>query len=302
MIALPPATVRRAYVGCRFGQLHLRLTEPANPAHPPLIGFHMSPMSGRIYENFLGAVGADRIALAPDTPGFGMSDTPPTPPEIADYALAMWDALDALGLAGPVDAIGYHTGSKIAVELALLRPARVRRLILIAAPIFTDDERQAMRDHYSHHAPTADGSHLAALWRSFLHYNLSASLPIERVADAFPDMLLGRGLAWWGHRAAFNHYLDRRLPLIGQPILVFNPGDDLQTFTARAGAYLRNGRIVELPGWGHGFLDGFTAAAADLVRSFLDAADDAPFAGLRVPDSAMSPVHLAAVPGEKPPA
>jgi pimeloyl-ACP methyl ester carboxylesterase len=280
------ANVRRTYVETRFGQLHLRIAQPAAASRPALICFHMSPMSGRIYENFLAKIGTDRVAIAADTPGFGMSDAPPAPPEIADYAGAMWDALDALGVSGPIDAMGYHTGSKVAIELALARADRARRLILIAAPIMTEAERAAMREHYAETAPTLDGSHLAALWRSFVHYNLSPSLPLEQVADAFPDMLSGRNIAWWGHRAAFNHYLDQRLPLVPQPVLVFNPGDDLWDYTKRAGPFLKNGEIVDLPGWGHGFLGGFTADAAALARSFLDAPDDAPFGGVSVPESA----------------
>jgi pimeloyl-ACP methyl ester carboxylesterase len=182
--------------------------------------------------------------------------------------------------------MGYHTGSKIAVELALARPDRVRRLILIAAPIMTEAERDDMKAHYGPKPPTPDGSHLAALWREFLHYNLSPSQSIEQVADVFPDMLSGRNLSWWGHRAAFNHYIDRRLALVEQPVLVFNPGDDLWDYTLRAGPFLRNGRIVDLPGWGHGFLDGFTDDAAALTRDFLDAPDDSPFGAVATPDSA----------------
>lgn len=288
MAATGLSGVRRTYAEARFGQLHLRIARPEEPSAPSLMCFHMSPMSGRIYERFLGHIGTDRVAIAADTPGFGMSDAPPAAPEIIDYAGAMSDVIDMLDLPGPVDVMGYHTGSKIAVELALLRPERIRRLILIAAPILTEGERQALREHYGPQTPTQDGSHLAALWRSFLHYNLSPSLTIEHVADAFPDMLLGRNIAWWGHRAAFNHYLDRRLPSLSQPVLVFNPQDDLWEFTARAAPYLRNGRIVDLPGWGHGFLDGFTADAAALTRSFLDAPDDAPFSMLAIPDSAKS--------------
>jgi hypothetical protein len=151
----------------------------------------------------------------------------------------------------------------------------------------TEAERADMRELYAETAPRPDGSHLAALWRSFLHYNLSASQSIEQVADAFPDMLSGRNIAWWGHRAAFNHYLDVRLPLVEQPVLVFNPGDDLWDYTLRAAHYLANGKIVNLPGWGHGFLDGFTADADTLARSFLDAPDDAPFGSLSVPPSAL---------------
>jgi hypothetical protein len=34
--------------------------------------------------------------------------------------------------------------------------------------------------------------------------------------------------------------------------------------------YLKNGRLLELPDWGHGFIDLHTAEAAALIRPFLD--------------------------------
>ncbi len=298
--------VRRRYIDGPFGQLHLRIVKPAqDTGKPALMCFHMSPMSGRIYENFLAAMGTDRVAVAPDTPGYGLSDAPPSPPEIIDYSTAMAHAIDGLELSGPVDVMGYHTGAKVAVELAILLPQRIRRLVLISATILTDEERQAFREHYGPKTPTTDGSHLAALWRSFLFHNLRGGLTIEDVADAFPDMLLGRNKSWWGHRAAFNHYPDKRLPMTDKPILMFNPNDDLCEYTPRAAPFLRNGRIVDLPSWGHGFLDGATADAAALVRSFLDAPDTDPFGRLAMPVSdgvtqSMLPGHFASVPRQKP--
>ena len=129
--------VRKGYADGRFGQIHYRISQPALAAgHPPLLCFHMSPNSGRIYETFLKHMGADRFAVAPDTPGFGDSDPPATQPAIADYAAAMGDLMDALGFA-TVDVMGYHTGSETCIELALQRPQQVRRLVLVSAPIFT---------------------------------------------------------------------------------------------------------------------------------------------------------------------
>lgn len=307
-MAQPISRVRRTYIDGLFGQLHLRIARPEqDTGRPALICFHMSPMSGRIYEKFLAAMGTDRIAIAPDTPGYGASDPPPPLPEIIDYTKAMAQALDALEIRGPVDVMGYHTGAKIALELAILRPDQVRRLVLISSTIFTEAERQSFRDHYGPKDPTTDGSHLAALWRSFLFHNLRGGLTIADVADAFPDMLLGRNNGWWGHRAAFNHYPDKRLPETDKPILMLNPNDDLCAYTPLAAPYLRNGRIVDLPSWGHGFLDAATADAAALVRSFLDAPDADPFGGLRLPPSdgvvdSPLPGHFASVPGNEPPA
>src|SRR3546814_1749582 len=111
----------------------------------------------------------------------------------------------------------------------------------------------------------------------------------------FPDGLLGRNIAWWGHNAAFAYAGDIRLPEIAQPILLLNPGDDLQAETRRAPALMRNGRMIELPGWGHGFLDGFTDDAARLASSFLDAPDADPFVELAIPLSGTQQIGRAHV-------
>ncbi|MEN3746564.1 alpha/beta fold hydrolase [Sphingomonas sp. HF-S3] len=263
--------VRRHYVDGPFGQLHLRIAGEAT-AKPALICFHMSPMTGRIYTGFMAQMGEDRLVVAVDTPGFGMSDTPDSPPEIADYARAMMAAIDALGIAGPVDLIGYHTGSMIACDVARARPGQVRRLVLVSTPIFTDEERTAMRTLYAPETPKEDGSHILKRWNGWLRHNRPSGLPLEAIADMFPDALLGRGRGWWGHRAAFNHLPDMGLPQVRQPILVINNDDDLTEYTRRAAPLLVNGRIVETPQWTHGFLDAATDEACLLVRSFLDGA------------------------------
>ncbi len=271
---------RRLYVDGPFGQIHLRC---AGSGQIPLFCFHMSPMSGRIYERFIDYVGRTRLAVAADTPGFGMSDAPPAPPRIADYARAMIAAFEAMSIEGPIDLMGYHTGSMIAAEIAADRPELVRRLILVSAPIFTDREKEEMRNLYAPLKPALDGSHLLARWKGFVHHNLGRGLDLDQVADMFPDGLLGRNIAWWGHRAAFDYAGDLRLPEISQPILLLNPNDDLQEQTRRAPALMRNGRLIELPDWGHGFLDGFTQQAGALAASFLDGPDSDPFAELALP-------------------
>lgn len=270
--------VRRHYVDGPFGQMHLRIAGELSDK-PPLFCFHMSPMSGRIFSNFIGEMGRDRQAVAVDTPGFGMSDRPAELPEIADYARAMAAVIDALKIDGPVDLMGYHTGSLISCDLARLRPQQVRRVILVSAPLLNDAERAAMRELYKPTPPSLDGEHLMKRWRGFVHHNLGRGVDLESVADMFPDGLLGRNQAWWGHRAAFNHQPDMGLPEVRQPVMIINPGDDLQQFTPRAKDLLINGRIIDKPEWGHGFLDASTAEAAALARAFLDSTD--PFSGVR---------------------
>lgn len=276
--------VRRAYVDGPFGQMHMRVAGEQG-SHPPLVCFHMSPMSGRIYQRFLDVLaGQGRMGVAIDTPGFGMSDPPPAPPAIADYSRAMQAAIAALGLIGPVDLMGYHTGSMIAADLAADRPDLVRRLICVSAPIFTAGELAEMRRLYAPHVPDAEGNHLLRRWQGFVHWNLGRGLTVEDLNDMFPEGLLAGNREWWGHNAAFSYASDMRLAEVAQPLLVLNLGDDLTEQSRRAPALMRNGRLMELPGWGHGFLDGFPEDVVDLVLNFLDADDADPFGAIRDPE------------------
>lgn len=261
--------VKRRYVDGRFGQIHVRVADPeANATAPPLLCFHMSPNSSRIYQTFMGSMGTDRCVVAPDTPGFGESDPPPSQPSIEDYASAMTEVMDALGL-DQVDVMGYHTGSETCVALALLQPTRVRKLVLTSAPIFSDDELQGFRDHYSKPELSEDGSHVAEKWRAYLHW-AGPGWTMDHVAEQFADALRRPDTSWWGHNAAFDFPMGDKLAEVTQPILVLNPNDDLVDQTRRADGRMQNGRIHELPDWGHGYLDVHTSEACALIRSFLD--------------------------------
>jgi pimeloyl-ACP methyl ester carboxylesterase len=132
----PAVHLRRMYVDCRYGQLHLRSAFASNGGFDELttlVCLHQSPMSSRVFEGFLRLMGNDRSVYAPDTPGFGASDAPASQLGVADYAAAIGDALDHLRLR-KVDLLGYHDGSSIAAELATTRPEQVRRVVMIGTP------------------------------------------------------------------------------------------------------------------------------------------------------------------------
>ena len=56
----------------------------------------------------------------------------------------MLELVAELGL-GVVDILGYHAGGVVAAEMAQQQPNVVRKIIMISAPIFTDEELQAFR-------------------------------------------------------------------------------------------------------------------------------------------------------------
>lgn len=264
------ARVNRGYVDARFGQMHLRIARPAgDTGKVPLLCFHMSPHSSRAYAGFLAAMGVDRMAVAPDTPGFGESDAPAQPPSVEDYAAAMGDVIDVLGLE-TVDLMGYHTGSEISVALALARPRQVRRLVLVSAPIFTPAELIEFHRLYDHDPITVDGSHLLKKWQSHVRW-AGPGKTLDMIADNFFDALRNPAISWWGHNAAFSYDMADRLARVTQPILVLNPDDDLHQHTLRATGKMQEGRIIHLSNWGHGFLDVHTDEARRIVTDFLDA-------------------------------
>jgi pimeloyl-ACP methyl ester carboxylesterase len=262
-----PEGVERGYVECRFGQLHYARSRPAATLRPPLVCFHATPTSWRSWHSVLPEMGRDRLVVAFDTPGYGDSDKPPAVPSIEQYAAAIGEGLDRLGI-DRFDAIGNHTGSKVAVEIALQRTAQVRRLVLISAPFYSDQEVRDMKARYKEIDIEEDGSHFVARWKMMMQ-TMGAHLPIDLVQRNFCETLRG-GLEYeWGHHAAFAYRHQDNLPLVPQPVLILNPDDSIHEPTKRAGRALKNGKIVNLTS-SHELIDLHTAEFGRLLRDFLD--------------------------------
>ena len=270
MVEPPLPPVRRTYVDTSVGQIHVRLARPAERGdRRPLLCLHLSPGSSAMYDTFLRVMGQDRVALAVDTPGFGGSDPPLAPPTIADYAEVMVEVCDALGL-GALDVIGYHTGSKIAVDLGRRRPGRFRRLVLVGAPVYDEDERSANTSYFLHPTePREDGAHLVAKWEELWRWRGPDRTP-WMVQRELAEQLRPGPNSWWGHHAAFGYDHAEHLPAVRDRVLVICPGDDLQEQTRRAQVLVGPQAFLDRPDWGHGLLDTRTVEVAAVVRSHLD--------------------------------
>jgi len=188
---------------------------------------------------------------------------------VADYAAAIGDLLDAWGHV-PVDLYGYHTGALSAVELAIARPAQIRRLVLMGLPLLDDAERQAIRSQPWPVPISADGSHLVTEWRRALHW-AGPGQTLAMTAEGFVDKLKAGDRAFWGALAAAAHPFHQRLPLVQQPILAIGPRDDLWEISPRCEGLLRHGRFERWPDHGFGMMDVATAHVAAAVRGHLDA-------------------------------
>tara|TARA_B100001094_G_C18129939_1_gene771662 strand:+ start:458 stop:1423 length:966 start_codon:yes stop_codon:yes gene_type:complete len=261
--------VKRQYLDGRFGQIHYRIAAPLNPSKKrPVICLHMSPNSGRVFEHFLGFLGSDRLCIAPDTPGFGDSDPPKEKPTINDYAGAIGDVIDSLELS-EVDLIGYHTGSETAIEVAHQKPGSINRIVIVSAPIFTDGERIDLKKHYSATKVSIDGSHIAEKWVAHAKWRMKG-WTLDHLAYQFNDALRRPDISWWGHSAAFEYPMKERLQTTTKEVLVLNPEDDLNMHTKRATGLSSKVKILDLPGWNHGFLDIKTQEAVAIVQGHFD--------------------------------
>ena len=128
--------LRKMYVDCRFGQLHLHTSFPSSGGFDeltPVLCVAPPSLTGKAFRPLLRDLGRDRSVYAPDLPGSGESDAPDHAPTVADQAAAFIDLIDSLRLK-QVDVIGYQAGSLAAIELALARPEQVRRAVLIGVP------------------------------------------------------------------------------------------------------------------------------------------------------------------------
>jgi pimeloyl-ACP methyl ester carboxylesterase len=262
------ATITRAYAKSRHGQIHYRVAG-SHGSCGPLLLLHPSPLSGYVFENFMADMARDRMVIAPDTPGFGMSDPPPSPPEIQDYAAIMLDFVAQLGL-GVVDVMGYHTGSLTAVEMARQNSNVVRKIVMISATLFSREETDDFRKKYLLRTADERAADVAARWPWFKTEFWRMENSEHRKLNLFLDGQRNPEWSAWGHRAAFNYDIVTALSQSTHPILLLNPEDDLWTYTPRAAPLLKNGRIQDLPGWTHGFLDAETAKVGMMLRDFLD--------------------------------
>lgn len=261
--------IYRKYVNLKRGQIHIRVAGDKKSKKRPLLCFHLSPVSGIIFENLMMEMGHDRLVVAPDTPGFGMSDNTLTEPTILDYAMIMRDLINTLNL-NNLDIIGYHTGSKICVELANILQERIKHLILISAPVYEKSELAEQYKNMGHYiVPKANGSHLNQIWNGLWKWRGPNQTPKD-IMKIFPDQVKGGQKSHWGHKAAFSYTYPKRLKNIKAPILVINTNDDLYNYTKRIEQHLMNGKIIEKKSWGHGFLDYNTEESAKYIRNFFD--------------------------------
>lgn len=263
--------VRRLFVDTSIGQIHVRVAKPVGPSeNPPLVCLHHSPSSGFIFAPILPQLSRRRAVYAPDLPGYGESARPSVPPAIADYTRIVAEALDQLE-PGPIDLLGYHTGASVAAEWVSIFPGRVRRLILVGAPLFTPEVRELMLATPWPGPPAEDGSHLVAEWQRVMS-NHRLPLSLESKSAIFHEMFRGGATAHWGGEAVGRHDLAAALAKVDVPTLILETPDYLRGSGPKIQALVRNSEWRDWQHLGHGLYEGATGEVAAEIEAYLDSA------------------------------
>ncbi|MDA0367603.1 MAG: alpha/beta fold hydrolase [Proteobacteria bacterium] len=171
---------------------------------PPVVMLHASPSWARAIDPFTRVFAERFTAIALDSPGYGHSDLlDMVQPEIPDFAEALKDTLDALGI-DKCAIWGSHTGASIAMEFTVRYPERVSVFVIDGYPAYEDAYRADMTKYYlPPYEPKWDASHLLNTWHKFReqfifsptfrwHRENRSSTAAPPLADLMQDMVLPR--------------------------------------------------------------------------------------------------------------
>ena len=236
--------IRYGYADTPLGQVHYREAGSG----PPVILFHESPLSGRVYEPTLPVLGRSVRAIAPDTPGYGASEPPPKPLSISGYSERLTLLLDALEVER-VALVGNHTGGAIAIQMAVDRPERVSALVVVGSPLFGEEERRRWLESYLEAFEVSpEGEHLSWLWSRYQRI-WGQDTPPDLLHLATTEFLRVGARYDWSYQAAFNFEAEHLLPRVACPTLfLVSQGDILRDKNERSVELTPNaeGLVIEI--------------------------------------------------------
>jgi pimeloyl-ACP methyl ester carboxylesterase len=219
---------------------------------PPLVLVHGLAVSSRYFAPLIRALARTRTVVAPDLPGYGRSATPPRPldiPELAD-ALDAW--LELTGVA-PVPLVANSVGCQVAVDLALRRPERVTRLVLMG--------------------PTMDPSAPTILRQAVrLALDTLREPPGLWLAETIDYLRMGPRRTIATARLALADPFAEKASRLPHPALVVRSGRDAivsQEWAQRVARLLPDGRLAVIPGEPHAAHWSAAEEVARVVEEFL---------------------------------
>jgi pimeloyl-ACP methyl ester carboxylesterase len=104
-------------------------------AGAPAVLWHSLFVDERSWERVAAELAQDRLLVLITGPGHGESSDPHRRYDLLECARAAGQALDALGVEGPVDWVGNAWGGHVGLRFAAAQPRRIRSLVTIGTPV-----------------------------------------------------------------------------------------------------------------------------------------------------------------------
>lgn len=240
--------MRKIYADTSLGQVHARILAAGDEGTgAPLLCLHPAPSSGLYFTTAMPMLSSNRQVIAADYPGYGGSDALPEAPAISDYASAMLELIDALELKAAVDVLGFHTGCLVGAEMALVRPDRIRRLVLCDIPFFDAKQREGLKKKMAQAMPiTPELESLKGPW----DFNIASrvdSVPLPRAFELFAEHLRAGTNDYFGFSAAFSYDCESRFSELDADVVCLATQSGLHEPTVAASKAIPHAEFVDVP-------------------------------------------------------
>ena len=126
------------YIDANSLRLHYLESGTAAPDSPTTLLIHGFPTSSHLYRNILPVLGKTHRAIAPDLPGYGLSDKPLDAPYDYDFFADTLDALLGALDIGELNLCVHDLGGPVGLYWMLRHPARVKKLVILNTLTYPD--------------------------------------------------------------------------------------------------------------------------------------------------------------------
>ena len=192
------------------------------------------------------------------------------------YEMVITDVSDYVGLIkvnrpDALNALNAQLLDELSDVLAAWdRDEDVRAIVMISALVLTPEEQAGFEAQFQPVPLDEAGTRFSKMWAASVQHR-GPGVSLEDLAASFAENLRAGEAYEWGHGAAFayNAHFPKRVSELAHPITVLNPGDMLFELTPRVAPLLKNGKVVDHPEWGFGFMDSDTDGAARAVLEAL---------------------------------
>lgn len=271
-------TKRRAYADTGHGQMHYREVRPTGNAIGNVVLLHQVSSSSAMYDAVMPVL-AERgyRCIAPDSPGFGATDSLGDGATIHDYGDFFQEFIESLGL-DCFTLVGHHNGARQSIMLGARGLKGLERIIVVNVPYHPDKSLRSARfeeKRIKDPVPQEDASHILHEWNRLKDLAIESlppgatGLTPEHHTRELVDTLRAWNYAAM-YRISFSHDIEQAIRDVQVPLLfIACDGDWLGKNQPAAAAIAPQGAVVDMAG-GVFVFDQRPQAIGDVIATYLE--------------------------------